>query len=1036
MTLVLVAGLLLGLPAASAAQPEPPPPETGRYDTQNFGTNDYEAHAQNWAVVQDSTGLIYVGNGSGILEYDGVEWRAITLPTHSAVRSLAVGPEGRVYAGGQGDFGYLAPDSTGTTQYVSLLPEVDPAHTDFSAVWRTVATSDGIYFSTRERLFRWSPQDTAMTSWAPDGIFALGFAFRDAFYTVEPGKGLLRVEGDALVPAPGGDAFREDIAYFALPIEDDAVLLATRDQGLVRYDGAAITPFETEVDAALQRDLLYHGALLPDGTLALATRRGGLYLVSRNGRLLRVIDEDSGLSDAHIWYAYTDREGSLWLALNSGIARLDVSALLTFFDEAAGLPGIVMSVTRHDGRLFAATSAGVYRLSAAAGRAPRFTAMLPNTSGQCLSLLSTEAGLLAGCEGGLYVLDGASTPAAPERLTEATTRLLYRSSRTPTTTYAATREGLMRLTLRDGRWHGGDVLPDLPGWALSIAEDRAGALWLTTGEDGIARVTEPRRDDPPAAWFTTEHGLPPGWTYAAEVDSTLLFHTTEGVFQFDDAETPGRFVPDTLLGPHLPAPRDEVFLLEEDAMGNVWFSNASEIGVARPQPDGSYRATMDDMQRLPDVSFQAIYPEADGIVWFGTEDGLLRYAATGIDLPEPHAAVQIRRVSTIEGDSLLFGGAGRPPAPMRLSHTQNALRFAYALPAYDGGGAHRYQVRLEGLEDTWSAWTAETVKDYTNVPPGDYVFRVRARDPYGRLREEGRFAFRILRPWHRTWWAYLLFGLGALGLIGAGAYGGYRYRVRRLKTQNRRLEAQVQQRTETLQAANERLERVLAQNNEFLSIAAHDLKNPLTNIIGFCDVLLDEEQEASAERTEFLSLIRKSALRMRGIVRQLQDTALLESGQIDLNPAPTDLTELAAAALQRHAMRATEKGINLHLEADGPVRAHVDEPYMARVLDNLISNAIKFSPSETHVWVRLRVEGNEAVIAVQDQGPGLTEADQKHAFEKLQRLSARPTSGEASTGLGLYIVRILIELHGGTVRVESTPGEGATFVIRLAAARP
>src|SRR4051794_16046900 len=149
-------------------------PESGAFFLQGFSSKTYGALPQNWAVVQDRRGVIYVGNSGGLLEYDGQKWRFLALPKVSPIRSLAIDDRGTIFFGGQGEFGFLQPDETGTLRYVSLLPHVDQADRVFSDVWTILNTPSGIVFSSYQRLFRWSPHGR-MQVWRNASRFSPAF---------------------------------------------------------------------------------------------------------------------------------------------------------------------------------------------------------------------------------------------------------------------------------------------------------------------------------------------------------------------------------------------------------------------------------------------------------------------------------------------------------------------------------------------------------------------------------------------------------------------------------------------------------------------------------------------------------------------------------------------------------------------------------------------------------------------------------------------------------------------------------------------
>ncbi|MCP5035514.1 MAG: hypothetical protein GY939_27255, partial [Actinomycetia bacterium] len=380
------------LPCNVQAQSNSAFDEVGRFYVQSFAPQDYGAHAQNWAIVQSPEGLLYVANGSGVLEYDGVSWRLIRISNRLAARSLAIDTEGRVYVGAQGELGYLAavapqgrrrPDALGRMHYVSLLDHVPPDDRAFADVWNVEKTSDGLYFMTNERLFRWDGRE--MKVWRPEARFGRIFALRDTLFVQQRGIGLMRMDDDALALAPGGALFQKDRIRGLVPWGEAAYLVVTQHRGMFRcptrrrteaavrgpaYRGPACSAFKpglTEFLAPLQP---YHATLLPAGRLAIGTLRGGVVLLDDSGRLLRILNETSGLRDEDTKFTYVDRQGGLWLGLNNGLARVEADTSLSYFDKTLGLLGNVEHVARHQGRLYAATSLGVYRLRPAAAGAP------------------------------------------------------------------------------------------------------------------------------------------------------------------------------------------------------------------------------------------------------------------------------------------------------------------------------------------------------------------------------------------------------------------------------------------------------------------------------------------------------------------------------------------------------------------------------------------------------------------------------------------------------------------------------------------
>ena len=233
---------------------------------------------------------------------------------------------------------------------------------------------------------------------------------------------------------------------------------------------------------------------------------------------------------------------------------------------------------------------------------------------------------------------------------------------------------------------------------------------------------------------------------------------------------------------------------------------------------------------------------------------------------------------------------------------------------------------------------------------------------------------------------------------------------------------------------NDALVEASEMKSHLLSIASHDMKNPLTAIREFANII-KQELDPDSHLIELLDLIYESTDQMLRLITQLLDSAALESGKLELEKHPCDMGKLAETIVQRNRNQAERKGQEIHFikAPQANLMIEADGERLQEAMDNLISNAIKYSPHGRHIRVTVERVDEAVWFSVQDEGPGLTEEDKERLFGKFQKLSAQPTGGESSTGLGLSIVKQIVEFHGGRVQVESTPGQGSTFSLVLPA---
>ncbi|MBS1493606.1 MAG: tetratricopeptide repeat-containing sensor histidine kinase [Bacteroidetes bacterium] len=237
-----------------------------------------------------------------------------------------------------------------------------------------------------------------------------------------------------------------------------------------------------------------------------------------------------------------------------------------------------------------------------------------------------------------------------------------------------------------------------------------------------------------------------------------------------------------------------------------------------------------------------------------------------------------------------------------------------------------------------------------------------------------------------------------------------------------------------LAEANKKLEDMNQEKNEFLNLVSHDLKNPLNSIYGFSNLLVEDINTLSMEEiSDFASNINISSMAMLDLVNEILNSEMMDSGRYELNNELIDLNVLIKSLISMNKFQLRQKEIKIIF--DEKIVSHVfnDSNVIKQIISNLLSNAIKFSPEGKSIFITVAHNKSDSStwVGIQDEGPGLTEEDRKKLFTKFARLSAKPTAGESSTGLGLSIVKKLADIIGAKVVCESEPGKGAKFILQI-----
>jgi len=828
--------LLIGMAAAApafAVAITAAPNEAGLPFIHNFDPKDYGAAAQNWSLVQDRQGVIYVGNVEGaVLAFDGARWQRIPVPNRATVRSLALSPDGRIYVGTVGNLGYLAPDASGQLAFVSLLDKIPPGERDFADVWSIHPTADGVFFATTTQLFRY--RDGAMKVWKPKTSFHLSFLVDGTLYVREVGLGLMQLDGERLELSPGGSRFADEKIYALLPwrgpgAQPGDLLVGTRTQGWFIRHGDTFRPWPTEADAAIRKSQLYNAIWLADGRLAVGTLRGGLFLLDAQGHLLRTLTRSSGLTTNMLLALLQDSQGGLWIAAGNGITHIDISSPLTHYGERGGLPGGVLDLQRHAGTLYAGTSDGLYRL--ASGTNAHFE-QVPQVTGQVWGFAEVDDQLLVASSDGVFASAGDTfrqlLDTRPAALSTSALAL-RRSARDPARVFVGYQDGIGTLRREGDRWIDEGRIAGVRQEVRTIRHDAGGHLWLSLWVGGAIRLSLPPDWQGPrdaravrVERFGAGSGLPTEQNDIVTVDGHLRFITAHGIYRYDEATA--SFSLDPTFAGLFPGGPPQVDVLHQDRKGDLWMyavagANGSKESGHAIRAGKGWRWVQTPLQPLAGIDMSAFLDDADGTVWIGGDKGLFRYRPTRA-APRNAPLHTLLRMATEQNGHVLIADRPAEADTPKIPYAQNSIRFEFALPSYDHFDANHYQVWLQGLDRDWSPWSSDAYRDYTNLPDGRYRFHVRARNAYGRQAQEATFDFRILPPWYRTAWAWLLWiASGALTLSLL-----VRWRLKALHRRNRALSMLVAQRTAELARTNQALQRA----NE--ALAQQIITDPLTGL--------------------------------------------------------------------------------------------------------------------------------------------------------------------------------------------------------------
>ncbi len=772
----------------------------------NFSSEETGAHHQNWKIIQDQRGFIYSGNHAGILVFNGKKWSLYSTSTFSEIKSLHLDKiKQQIFYGGVGEFGVFEADQKGLHHFKALNVDTNEFNRTFADIWKIHQLKEDIYFQSFAAIFRLSKG--RVKAILPEKEFHLSFMAGEQILLQEPSAGLKVLQGDRAVLLKGGEFFKSDKIYSILPISGNEFQLISRKYGLIK-----ITVFPDEVkinSSAYPQNLpndIYCGLKISDSLYAYGSLSEGLFLLNASGEIQEVFNIDNGLKNQSIKDIFLDAQNGIWLALESGITRIDHSFPLRFFSGGSGLSASVQSIANFDKSLYIATSECLSK-SVQGGDKGGFTE-IPGIKNQVFQLLKFRDDLLlaSGIDGIFSIGNNAVKRTADYRA--------YSLAVAPwdsSLLMIGCVDGLAMLKFKEGLWQDAGYVNEEEVQIRRLAFDERGDLWYSAADTLIKRISKKNLQAfaekgktaegkvyKPKSSFPTSFSIQPFF-----VSGKLLVGGHGEIYTYQPEK-------DALV-PYLPG-----ILSKSLHDGEVFriFSENNRLWIWQNNPGNNLLGYLPlDYPEIGLVSglfsilkskvVQDIATDGKGNILFGTSDGLYFFNPRH-RFPNQEYPALIQEVVLNGRDTLImnFTGDRQIPVP-EIAYRKNAISFSYSALFFSSPELTKYSCRLVGFDSTFTAWTTENRRSFTNLPEGDYVFEIKALNIVGRESLLLRYAFTILPPWYRTGWAYVGYLISTVLLT----LGIVRMSVYRLTKTKKLLEQKVKSRTFEVVRQKEEIEK-------------------------------------------------------------------------------------------------------------------------------------------------------------------------------------------------------------------------------------
>ena len=976
------------------------------------------------ALYEDQAGRLWIGTRQGLNRFDPATEQvrryrhdpgdSLSL-SHDNVLAIHKTRRGVLWIGTQEGLNRFDPTGDGFVSYHHDPQNIASLSTD--GVTALVEDQEGhLWVGTRHGLNRYDPDNDRFTRYQRDTDALPGLTDDDVFSLHVDRAGFL------WVGTWGGGLFRinsatEQVNAYSHNPDDprslphDIVTAIAEDQRgrlWIGTWGDGLAQLDPETDTFVQyAHILGDGGSLADNrvTAILEDRTGVLWVGTYNGLNKKITpkqfvsytyraNDELALSHPIVTQVYEDGDGIIWVGTGGGgLNRLDrANGTVTVYRHEPSDPNSlshdeVTAIWEDDGALWVATLAGgLNRMDRATGVFTRYQydsndpTTNPGRDRIYAAYQDTEGRVwMATVFQGLVAFD-------PE-----TERYQY-----------------YKHDPADPQSLSADIV-----WPLF--EDHVGALWVGTLGGGLNRMdrtagtfTRYRHDPDNPHSLSADRVL----TITEDADSTLWIGTMGGGLNRFDRVTEYFRAYTTTDG----LPHDDVACILPDHQGHLWIGTSG--GLARFDLFSETFTNFNVADGLPSASFSvnACYKGARGEFFFGTTNGMIAFYPDSI-VTNPHPPLAVLTGFELFNEPTTLDSSITHKQRITLPYNQNFIAFRYAALDFTMPSKNEYVYQLEGIDEDWILAGTRRYASYPNLVSGTYTFRVRASNNDGLWSEEGAAVQLIITPpWWKTGWAYGLY-IMLLTLVGAGYVQWWISRL-----DNKRLEEHAL-----------RLADLDKAKSRFFANISHEFRTPLTLIMGPLKQALDGAYGPTGEplRQQHEMMLRNS-YRLQRLINQILDLAKVEAGSIAIKARPLDLVTFVRNCVQPFIPLAESE----HITLTPPPKAaacivYFDPECLEKVLANLLSNALKFTPPGGHVDISVQQRASVAEIAVRDTGPGMPEEKSAHIFNRFYQVDDTPTRRFEGSGLGLALTKDLVALHGGKITVESTMGLGSTFTIVL-----
>ncbi len=793
-----------------------------------YSSSVYSAGNQNWMISQDNANYIFFANNEGLLEFNGSNWKLYKSPNETIIRSVKV-IGNKVFTGCYMEFGFWTRSNTGDLKYSSISQKIKKQILDDEQFWNIINYDQWVVFQSLNRIYIYDSKSLKVSIVKPNEGILKSFATSNSIYFQTQSGKLFEIENGNMKLVSEDSIFKNNkiVSIFS---QEDGLLFQTQYNGFFKFSNGSVAKYNMIDDAELQTNSVYCSKMLSDGSFAIGTISKGVYVLNSSGAIKYHITQNSGLSNNTALSLFEDTDKNLWIGLDNGINCINLQSPVKSFVDDTGILGTVYASQIYNGKLYIGTNQGLFYKQYNTNASFQFVA---GTKGQVWSLFQYNGTLFCGHDSGTFVInDGV----AKNIFSQSGTWKFQSFSKQPNLLFQGNYYGISVLEKINNQWVFRNKIKGFDYSSKYFEINNANSFFVSHEYKGIFRFKVDNNFLQARNVFTYSFPLKGKNASLIKFNEAIYYAYKEGVFKLNNANN--KFEKDIEISKIFEKDEYTTGRMIVDRSNKIWFFTKNYIHYFTLNKL-NYHLKHNDIP-IPSsltnsmLGYENITNISNYQYLIGTTDGY--YTVNLNDLSFKNYNVSLTNIAVNKVNQALSDAAINQKGSFK--YDDNNITFSYTVPEYNKYINSEYQYKLEGFQDEWSEWSSKSNVNFKNLPPGEYVFKVRAKIANATPDKIASFSFVIRKPWYATNLAiivYLILIFIAAYLINKAYKNYYQKQKEKLIEENNLLLEikELENEQQMMKLVNDQLSQDVNEKNKELAVSTMSLlkKNELLSVI-------------------------------------------------------------------------------------------------------------------------------------------------------------------------------------------------------------